>query len=255
MEKIIHTFYISTGAKNAMYTLRSCRQISSINPDFFPDHYIRNLSTDVEKAAEKATEYFEAFRQRVGEHNDIVYILDTDPDNAIDKRRGKLSVQDTKSIEAIEAGFAPFGKHAGAKLVELPESYLLFFADKYGQTTRPVMEAFAAACLGVALELGYIAKRDERREELRQIDLKSNHVGIIGKRQVFEGVLEMCFEKDTFEGSYFVNKIRCGDDIIMYFGNKLGNKGDVIKLKGTVKNHVERDGILSTQIKRPHIIN
>lgn len=255
MTKITQTFYIATGAKNAMYTLRCNRMMSGLNPDFAPDHYIRNLSTDIDKAAEKAAEYFEAFKQRVGENENFVLVLDTNPTDEIYSRRGKLSVQDTKMIESIEAGIVPFGKHAGSLFIDLPESYILFFADKFGETTRPVMNAFSAMCLGIAFENGYIAKRDERREEQRKKDLLSKHIGSEGERRVFEGTLESVFLKDSFDNSYYINKIRCGDDIVIYFGNKLGERGDAIKVKGTIKRHNERDGVLSTQINRPMIIN
>lgn len=252
--KIVQEFYISTGAKNAMYTLRSVRRMHGMNPEFMPDHYIRNLAADLEKAEQKAAEYVDAYRERVGETEGFSIILSFGADNAIYARRGKLSVNDTRMIETIEAGISPFGKHAGEKIDDLPESYILFFADKYGHTEKPVMEVFAAACLGVALERGYIAKRDERRDEQRKKDLLSNFVGEIGVRQTFEGVVESVFYKETFEGGYYINKVRCGDDLVMYFGNKLGEKGESLKFKGTVKNHCEYEEVKSTQINRPKVI-
>lgn len=46
------------------------------------------------------------------------------------------------------------------------------------------MEALSAACLGYALDHGYIAARDQKRAERKAEDLKSNWIGNIGDRLV-----------------------------------------------------------------------
>jgi len=258
MTKMIQTFYISTGAKNAMFTLRCSRALSnSVLPEIYGhDFYIRNLAATEELAAAKAVEWVEAFKQRVGDDEDRVIIFDPIPEHDIQARRGKLSAADTRMIETIEAGIAPFGKHNGAPIIDLPESYILFFADKSHEVTRPVMMAFSAACLGVALEKGYIALRDERKAKRLEEDKKSNFVGEEGQRMQFSGVVESSFYKepqDSYSDGYHINKIRCGDDIVMYFGKQLGQRGQNIVLTGTIKRHSEYNGIKSTQINRPKV--
>lgn len=255
MTKITQTFYISTGAKNAMHTLRISRTCAGVNPAFLPDFYVRNLAVDVETAQAKAQEYFDAWVERVGGNRaDFVVRLDLEPEYDITKRRGKLSANDTRALEQIEAGYFPFGKHRGEAIANAPDSYVLFFADKVNnEESNVVFAALAAACMGVAFEKGLIAKRDEARAARAIVDAKSNHIGTIGERREFSGVVISSFVKrDDYDNSEFwINKIRVGDDIVVYIGNKLGERDEEIRFTATVKAHSEYNGVKSTQVNRP----
>ena len=57
------TYFISSGRKNAMYTLRVERR----GGGYTSDNYICNLSTDPEKAEAKAREYFDRVSARLTE--------------------------------------------------------------------------------------------------------------------------------------------------------------------------------------------
>lgn len=256
---ITQTFYISTGAKNAMHTLRMRRDAPNLNPRFAPDHYIRNLAVDLETAQAKASEYFEAWKDRVGgDRADFHLVLELEPDTEIFKRRGRLSAADSYAIMDIEAGVLPFGKHKGTKIDAAPDSYILFFADKLkaSEELNAVMSALAAACMGVAFEKGLIAKRDAARAERAAIDAKSDFIGTIGERRDFTGEVVTRFFKAPYaqepEIGYFVTKIRVGDDLVSYIGNSLEcAKGDVITFKATIKKHDEYQGVKTTQVNRP----
>lgn len=256
MTKITQTYYISTGKKNAMYTLRCRRdaegQAASMYA-FMPDFYLCNLAATEERAVEKATEFVEAMRERIGEREDFRIVFDPTPEIEADKRRGKLSIYDTRKLETIESGVFPFGKHAGSRIEAAPESYVLFFADKAADPANDiVMQALSAACAGVALEQGYIARRDERRAELAALDALSGHIGTIGERRDFEGELYAVFFKGDEFGGYWINKVRCGNDVVSYIGSKaLGEKGEVVKFRATIKKHDEYKGVKSTQVNRP----
>jgi hypothetical protein len=52
---------------------------------------------------------------------------------------------------------------------------------------------------------------------------------------------------------YHVNRIRCGNDLVVYFGKALGEKGSTIKFRATVKGHSIKDGVKETQINRPTV--
>lgn len=248
---MVQTYYVSTGKKNAMYTLRFNR--AGVGAMFAFDNYICNLAADVERAVEKAKTYVDALRDRIGETNDFKIVFDEYPDAEVYKRRGKLSVRDTSNIEQIEDGIFPFGKHAGTKIADAPDSYVLFFADKAKDASEPVMVALSAACMGAALERGLIAKRDQARAERAAQDALSNFIGTVGERRVFEGEVIMSFEKqDGFGGSFWINKVRCGSDLVCYIGSKsLGEKGSSIKFKATVKSHDVYEGAKSTKVSRP----
>lgn len=252
-------YYISTGAKMAMFTLRVTRRNNDANlAGYVRDSYICNLASadNINLAIEKAQAYTDAMRDRIGETDDMKIEFGGVWDDAINSRRGKLSVRDTHNLDRIEAGIFPFGKHSGERIEDAPMNYILFFADKFGHTDNVVSDALAAACQGVALEKGYIAKRDEIRAERAVEDAKSNFVGEIGKRQEFEGVVFMAFHKSNEWGDeYYINKIRMGEDIIVYIGGKkLGEVGETIKFKATPKSHDVYQDINTTRVARPTLI-
>jgi uncharacterized protein (DUF3820 family) len=253
---IIQTFYISTGRKNAMYTLRARRDTvgqQAFMADFMPDYYICNLAATPELAAEKATLYFEAMQDRITQSEHFKMILDTDPEQEAFKRRGKLSTYDTIKLNKVEEGYFPFGKHVDTKIIDAPDSYILYFADKATEVTEPVLGALVAACMGVALERGLIAKREAIKAERMERDMLSNFIGTVGSRIDFEGELLVCFQKDDgYGGSYWINKVYCNNNIVVYMGSKsLGDKGSVVKFRATIKKHSEYQGIKTTQVSRP----
>jgi uncharacterized protein (DUF3820 family) len=255
--KIVQTYYVSTGRKNAMYTLRARRDCigqAAHMFEFMPDFYVCNLAADEARAMEKAADYVEAFRTRVGETEDFKIIFDASgADREAYKRRGKLSVKDTFKIDRIESGIIPFGKYADKNFSDAPDSYILYWVDKSREEiTDPVIGAIIAVCQGIAAEKGLIAKRDEAREARHAEDLKSDYIGTIGKRQDFTGVLEyLSAPQDGSYGVWHTNKVRIGDDIVIYFGAPLGEQGEAITFRATVKAHKEKDGVKSTQVSRP----
>ncbi len=254
MTNVSAVFEIRTGEKNVFFTLWNVRVGAGIG--MVSESYICNLSTDENEALAKATDYVNRYRARVGETDTFKVILAGVIGDETYKRRGRLSARDSQSIDTIESGVFPFGKHAGTRIVDAPASYVLFFADKLREEQNPVMAALSGACLGVALEKGYIAARDEARAAQREIDLVSQFVGNIGERIEFTATVVSAYEKPATDWSdaYFINKLR--DDagnLYVYFGKCLAIRGATIKVRATVKRHVERDGIKSTTINRPKI--
>jgi uncharacterized protein (DUF3820 family) len=255
--KIVQTYYVSTGRKNAMYTLRFRRDYVGQAPfmfDLMPDHYVCNLAADEARAIEKGADYVEQFRARVGESEEFKIVFDASgADREAYKRRGKLSVQDTFKIERIESGVIPFGKYSGQNFNDAPDSYILYWVDKSREEiTDVVIGAIIAVCQGIAAEKGLIAKRDAVREARHAADIKSEYIGTIGKRQDFTGVLEyLSGPNDGSYGVWHTNKVRIGSDIVIYFGAPLGEQGETITFRATIKAHKEKDGVKSTQVNRP----
>lgn len=250
--KMQQIYYVSTGALNAMYTLRSYRRSAGFTTI---DNYLCNLSTDYDKAEQKATEYVDAIRQRIASDSlEVLFYMDAPEE--IMKRKGKLSVRDTQALEQLEEGIIPIGKNTGKKLADAQDGYIMFFADKAKEEHESVVfAAFCAACMGIALERNLIAKREAAKAERKAVDSLSNHVGTIGERKEFTGEVVAVFRKESQEdGSiYYINKIRVGNDIICYIGKELAAKGETITFKATIKTHKEYDGIKSTQVNRPAI--
>lgn len=261
---ITKTFYIDSGRKNAMYTLRS-RQIGG---QVYIDTYICNLANNAERAEAKAKEYFENFVARVGESENFKINYAGGADFELFERRGKLGVRETEQLEMLESGIMPFGKHVNKEIKSLPMNTIMWFVDqiKAEKTTSSVV--FAAVCdycAGVALEMGYIKARETQRAAI-QADkearaLRSEFVGEKGERLVFNcHVVAAIFMGTTqitaysYVDRYCTVMLDANDQQIVYFGTKtLGEKGDVIRFKATVKDHTIRDNIKQTIIQRPSL--
>lgn len=84
----------------------------------------------------------------------------------------------------------------------------------------------------------------------------SNHVGDVGNKISFDGVIEMV---KGFDGMYGITWIHVIKDlignVIVYKGSKyLADKGSKINVTAKVKAHGERDGIKQTIIERPKLV-
>lgn len=110
------TYFISSGRKNAMYTLRVERR----GGGYTSDNYICNLSTDPEKAEAKASEYFDRVSARLTETDTFKMVFQGFADFDLFERRGKLSVFDTEKLELLEKGIMPIGKRKGEVIAEMP---------------------------------------------------------------------------------------------------------------------------------------
>lgn len=255
--KVYHYAYISTGRKSAMFTLWRGRSAAGVVP--LRDHYICNLTAaDVdpdnainqERAEKKAQDYCDRMSERMG----VTVHFEGVEDEPRNTRRGKLSVRDTIAMEKIEAGVWPFGKHGGTKIADAPDGYVLWWADRHAETDA-IVAALSAVCMGVAMERDLIAKRDAVRAERAAVDALSNFVGTVGERREFVGEVVMAFTRRHEDCEFFtVTKIRMGDDLITYIGNKIADVGETIRLKGTIKRHDTYQGVKSTVISRPHLI-
>lgn len=256
-EKLSVRFYISSGAKNAMYTLRRTNYYGNTQP-LVSDYYVCNLSTDSVKAEEKAKAYVDAIIERSKDDGMTEYSFELCASFNLFERRGNLSVDDTLKIESIEDGIFPFGKYSGTKIEDAPESYVLFFADKASKdidNQTPVESALFSACLGVALDKGYIESRINRKNEFHQQRMLSSFVGEIGERITINANITGVFEKvDSYSCNvYYVTELKEGDNIFTYIGNRIGKKGDIISLTAKVKAHSEYKDVKSTLISHPRI--
>lgn len=86
--------------------------------------------------------------------------------------------------------------------------------------------------------------------------VKSQHVGNVGEKISFDGVVE--FVKG-FDGMYGITWIHVIKDLVgnvlVYKGTKrLADKGRQINLTAKVKSHGERDGVKQTIIERPKLV-
>lgn len=268
MTTINKTFYISSGRLNAMYTLRYQMISTGTEHAYCVDNYVCNLSTDSALATKKAQDYVDRFRDRVGENSNLKIVFEGEPyfelfEMRSVEGRGKLSMQDTLRLAQVELGVMPFGKNKGKVLKDLPMNTVLWWADQVNDESASssfVFNAVCAACLGIALDMGYIAKRQEIKEERERRDALSDYIGIPKERLVFEGTIESIIALDPVEVAWntfsyrYINKVLVGDNVVIYIGNALGDKGESVKFKATVKEHSEYKGTKQTVVQRPSIL-
>lgn len=93
---------------------------------------------------------------------------------------------------------------------------------------------------------GYAAKRAEEAAT-------SNWIGTVGKREMFTVTIHHIV---TIDGIYGISYLHImSDDAgnkVIYKGTKcIGDKGERLTVKATVKEHGERDGVKQTKIARP----
>ena len=168
------------------------------------------------------------------------------------------------------------GKRANAFLFELDEFEYTFLAD--GTCfTHPVVKA----CLGdfftkmhdsvnewggltdgqtnavlAMIERGKarVAERAKARAEQAAKDADmSGWIGTVGERRVFTLTIRMVFEMEGIYGTSYLHVMHDADgSVVVYKGtNRLGEKGDTVTVKATIKEHDVRDGVKQTKISRP----
>lgn len=249
-------YYISTGAKNAMFTLR--RVVQSAGEGFFyeSDNYICNLSTDIENANYKASLYAAEMNLR-----GVAGVFLQDFDISVYKRKGKLSVKDTQSLEMIEAGLFPFGKHYGSSIESAPVGYIMYWAEMNVSNDSVVTSALKSACLAVAFDKGYIALKEQAIKDRETKNALSKLIGAVGDKIEFSAVIETVITSEVSYSYYstttnYFHVMRTDEgNVVVYSGSKcLGEKGETVKVKATVKEHSEYKGTKTTKILRPKLV-
>jgi hypothetical protein len=89
---------------------------------------------------------------------------------------------------------------------------------------------------------------------------ESFHIGAIGNRMELAGVIKAVieFERTTRfsyydSGAGYITKIDVDGNDVVYFG-RLGEKGEAVKFKATIKDHNLRDGRKQTIVSRPKVM-
>lgn len=86
--------------------------------------------------------------------------------------------------------------------------------------------------------------------------VKSNHVGNVGDKITFSGVVEMVKGFDGMYGIVWIHVIKdLVGNVFVYKGTKrLADKGKQINLAAKVKSHGDREGVKQTLIERPKLV-
>jgi uncharacterized protein (DUF3820 family) len=239
-------YYISSGAKNAMRTLRSVISVPGV---YFRDEYICNLARDYDEAVEKA-------RERIGTEAELK-AQDFDL-NEWGKHGGQpMKKWMVQQIEQVELGYMPFGKHRGEKIADLPETYVKYWVSE--MASNAVGQVLIQKFTDIANERGYFEQweQEEKDKETARIAeaAKSNYVGNVKDRMVFFLRCDKRLAIDGHYGAYYMNicKDRYGNEFV-YAGSNAWQEGKYYKIKATIKAHREYKGKKQNFISRPTII-
>lgn len=84
----------------------------------------------------------------------------------------------------------------------------------------------------------------------------SNHVGKVGDKISFSGVVEFVKGFDGYYGVTWIHVIKdLVGNVFVYKGSKrLANKGEKIEVAAKVKAHGDREGVKQTIIERPKLV-
>ena len=93
----------------------------------------------------------------------------------------------------------------------------------------------------------------ERKAKFAAADAGSQHIGTVGQRINFELTLNWVKYFEGAFGATYIHGLKDADgNVVIYKGSKcLGEKGATVKVKATIKDHSEREGVKQTLISRP----
>lgn len=106
----------------------------------------------------------------------------------------------------------------------------------------------------LARQAQFVADRKEKfAAQNAALAATVQHIGTVGERRVFELTVQWVkYFEGTFGATYIHGLKDADGNIVIYKGSKcLGQKDAAVKVKATIKEHGERDGVKQTIITRP----
>lgn len=267
-------FYISSGDKTRMYTLRCLREYyTPTQGHHIRDEYCGTLSRTWVEAVKKAeaevgTCVLEA------EHFDLDAGWGDRADGEPYQPRKLLSI-----LAEQMPGVFTFGKYKELTfeyVVENDWDYMVWFVTKYQGKTKEnkALHLKAVNLYGEKAEQyatekasAVEAEKIKREKELAERKAKSEYVGEIKERKEFEVIVEKVLE---FEGSSFsyysgpttiqmvIMRDNDGNTIVTSYSGSNENfknyEGQTIKLVGTIKDHKEYKDEKQTVLNRVKVV-
>ena len=249
-------YYIASGEKNKMYTLRQ-----SVSKGLFQDDfYVCNLSTDWETAMQKAAEF-------AGDNLNLEasFTLDEiERRTSEQKQRDEAALQaerdaekaerENRRMERMRACLArrewPFGKHEGRAIEGTDAGYIRFFynleaeADRKGDVLRTLQQILESVFpeLKTALPVA-----------------NGEHYGELKSRETMTATLIEAFSFDGYFGVTNVLRfVKDSGELLVYMGSALIIDADNVSpeigktytFKATVKSHENYKNEQQTKVAR-----
>ncbi len=259
-------FEICRGRGNGMYTLRSFTGYDRDDNEIFS--YVKTLARNPYKALEKAREYVKAEGHDPDGffEGDTVKVLGSfDPETSAPLTNwGEADPEYQNNISKIENGIMPFGKYYDYPINEVPIDYLVWFFDgdidkKQSSHIKEkirlqIVECRRSKFVAYVEEINAKKAKAEAEREIKRN--ASRPVGQVGERIDITAKIGVIKSFDgTYGIAYFTILETTDGNVFKYVGSScLGEKGDTVNLKATVKAHTEWEGISQTVINRPKFI-
>jgi len=258
-------YFISAGQGQKMFTLRSNQErYNSRGERYVVDCHIATLSNDLEKAIQKAKEItgvtLPAPNMELGDIRKSRF-----KDYTADQVRAGYNKG--KSVYTLETWqiWRLFGQQANTKnkalrsviVEELLERFEIFEDD-----AKAFLENDNARYIGTNAHklhrraIGQIKYLNKKRES-EKAKASSDYIGTVGDRLELELTLNYF---NSGEGAFGVWRLYSFTDqngnIVVYLGSAFLDieKGQTVKVKGTIKNHEEYNGAKQTKIARIKLV-
>jgi uncharacterized protein (DUF3820 family) len=236
-------YYISTGEKQAMRTLRHIVSVPGVH---YEDSYICNLCRDYDDAVAKA-------RSIIGNSAELKaqdFDLNDWGQGFTVKRWMRLQ------LEQISLGIMPFGKHKNEKITDLSESYVRYWVEQ--TASNIVGQKLIQVFTDIANLRGYFEKWEAeaaaKEAALQERISKMNHVGKVGSRAKLFIRCDKVMAFDGYYGTTYMNICtdRYGNRFV-YRGSNAWEENKYYSVVATIKEHSEYKGMPQTIISRPKV--
>lgn len=255
-------FYIAKEDKSTHHTLRAILT----EGDSVHDVFVKVLSFDPAKSIKKANSYIESFTNvsggffevsmagRIKELSQNSYLSDL------------LMPYQNDQLRVINTGYVPFGAFKDSLISDLKTDYLTWCCKSSAKKPNDILlKNLSSAAIAVMVEKGGIKSADELKE-LMTIDQNkkpekennSSYFGMLKQRLELNASIILSQSKfdELYQTRKYFYKMLAGDDVIIYSGaTYLGETGQNIRLKATVKKHDLFRGTKTTHISCPKSIN
>ena len=234
-------YYISSGEKNAMRTLRVVKS----GPNFYKDEYICNLCRDFDLALEKA-------KTHAGTNPVFANFFELNGWGETPNLKGWMKEQ----VAAINMGVMPFGKFKGANIIDMEEGYIRYWVKQ--EASNLVGGILIQKFTDIANDRGLFDKweaEEAEKEAAKKAEIeKMCHVGKVGVRMEMFIRCDKIFTVENGFGLTYLNvcKDRSGNKIV-YKGSNRWEEGKYYLVEATVKKHDTYKEFPQTIINRPNI--
>ena len=281
-----NTYYIDSGQKNKLYTLRKNTIYSFINSDGSSsleeqDYYVITLCADSKKAIKKAQDYLakyytdpdkrpklniayaydklDAIRHRTKEAIEAERLrIEEEREQALSEYKQEQMQKTLMLLEKAQSGIMPFGMHSDKKFNEIPLSYIQWFLSNHKKALDDGFEHQDPHNYKLHAE---IYKALEPLNVLPESSGK--YFGEVGEKYDFNGkVVSLRSFESQWGMVQIVDIVIDSGELIVYKGDVLHKQldweieeGDEISFSAQVKEHSEWNDIKKSRVVRPKLIN